>query len=72
MVCTGTTAASKKGASRRSSVKSLRVLRRVCAGTVLLGGRGNLAQQWPQVHLLRIGFGGEALAPFAQQPLPNN
>ena len=49
---------------------------RVCghgaASFGLLGGRGKLAQQWPQVHLLRIGFGGEALAPFAQQPLPNN
>ena len=49
-----------------------RVRRHGAAGLGLLGGRGKLAQQLPQVHLLRIGFGGEALAPFAQQPLPNN
>ena len=49
-----------------------RVCRHGAASFGLLGGRGNLAQQWPQVHLLRIGFAGEALAPCAQRPLPNN
>ena len=49
-----------------------RVRRHGAAGFGLLGGRGGVAQQLPEVHLLRVGFGGEALAPFAQQPLPNN
>jgi len=45
-----------------------RVRRHGAAGFGLLGRCGDLAQQLPQMHLLRVGFGGEALAPFAQTP----
>jgi len=37
------------------------------AGFNLFGWRESSVQLQSEVHLLRVGFGGEALAPFAQQ-----
>jgi len=45
-----------------------RVRRHGAAGFGLLGRCGDLVQQLPEMHLLRVGFEGEALAPFAQNP----
>ena len=76
MVCTGTTASSKNGASRLSSVKSRLGLRRACAGTVLpasgcSGAAGISPSNCPRCICCGSGSGAKRsrllLKPLAEQ-----